>query len=52
MHNKIVFILVHITIENRGIKWYYKNNCKCQYKNVGFVSYKHVGKPTFLYDIF
>ena len=27
-------------------------NCKCQYKNVGFISYKRVGKPTCLYDIF
>ena len=27
-------------------------NCKCQYKNVVFLSYKHVGKPTCLYDIF
>ena len=26
--------------------------CKCQYKNVVFLSYKHVGKPTCLYDIF
>ena len=26
--------------------------CKCQYKNVVFLSYKNVGKPTFLYDIF
>ena len=26
--------------------------CKCQYKNVGFISYKHVGKTTCLYDIF
>ena len=26
--------------------------CKCQYKNVGFISYKRVGKPTCLYDIF
>ena len=25
---------------------------KCQYKNVGFISYKRVGKPTCLYDIF
>ena len=28
------------------------NGCKCQYKNVGFISYKRVGKPTCLYDIF
>ena len=28
------------------------NKCKCQYKNVGFISYKRVGKPTCLYDIF
>ena len=28
------------------------NLCKCQYKNVVFLSYKHVGKPTCLYDIF
>lgn len=26
--------------------------CKCQYKNVVFLSYKNVGKPTRLYDIF
>ena len=26
--------------------------CKCQYKNVAFLSYKNVGKPTRLYDIF
>ncbi len=26
--------------------------CKCQYKNVSFLSYKNVGKPTRLYDIF
>ena len=26
--------------------------CKCQYKIVGFLSYKNVGKPTRLYDIF
>ena len=26
--------------------------CKCQYKNVGFVQYKHVGKTTSLYWIF
>ena len=25
--------------------------CKCQYKIVGFLSYKNVGKPTRLYDI-
>ena len=25
---------------------------KCQYKNVAFLSYKNVEKPTFLYDIF
>ena len=25
--------------------------CKCQYKNVAFLSYKNVGKPTRLYDI-
>ena len=29
-----------------------KEYCKCQYKNVGFISYKHVGKPTRLYEIF
>ena len=28
------------------------DKCKCQYKNVVFLSYKHVGKPTCLYDIF
>ena len=28
------------------------SKCKCQYKNVGFISYKHVGKTTCLYDIF
>ena len=28
------------------------DHCKCQYKNVGFISYKRVGKPTCLYDIF
>lgn len=28
------------------------DRCKCQYKNVGFISYKRVGKPTCLYDIF
>ena len=28
------------------------DTCKCQYKNVVFLSYKHVGKPTCLYDIF
>ena len=27
-------------------------DCKCQYKNVVFLSYKHVEKPTRLYDIF
>ena len=27
-------------------------NCKCQFKNVGFLSYKNVGNHTFLYDIF
>ena len=26
--------------------------CKCQYKNVVFLSYKNVEKPTRLYDIF
>lgn len=26
--------------------------CKCQYKNVAFLSYKNVEKPTRLYDIF
>ena len=25
--------------------------CKCQYKIVGFLSYKNVGKPTRLYDV-
>ena len=30
----------------------YNTWCKCQYKNVVFLSYKHVGKPTCLYDIF
>ena len=30
----------------------YSDFCKCQYKNVGFISYKRVGKPTCLYDIF
>ena len=25
--------------------------CKCQYKNVGFLENKHVGKPTFLFSI-
>ena len=30
----------------------HKDICKCQYKNVVFLSYKNVGKPTFLYDIF
>ena len=29
-----------------------RHSCKCQYKNVGFISYKHVGKTTCLYDIF
>ena len=28
------------------------HTCKCQYKNVAFISYKNVGKPTRLYDIF
>ena len=28
------------------------HHCKCQYKNVAFLSYKNVGKPTRLYDIF
>lgn len=27
-------------------------NCKCQHKNVGFISYKHVVKTTCLYEIF
>ena len=27
-------------------------SCKCQYKNVVFLSYKRVEKPTRLYDIF
>lgn len=35
--------------DNRNYKYY---DCKCQYKNVVFLSYKNVGKPTFLYDIF
>lgn len=26
--------------------------CKCQHKNVGFISYKHVVKTTCLYEIF
>ena len=29
----------------------YSSYCKCQYKIVGFLSYKNVGKPTRLYDI-
>ena len=36
-----------------SLKWLpYFVNCKSQYKNVGFISYKHVGKTTCLYDIF
>ena len=31
---------------------YGTDHCKCQHKNVGFISYKHVGKPTRLYEIF
>ena len=39
------------------LKKYHPDNeqgsvCKCQYKNVAFLSYKNVGKPTRLYDIF
>ena len=29
----------------------FHSRCKCQYKIVGFLSYKNVGKPTRLYDI-
>ena len=36
---------------DNGEKKYF-DVCKCQYKNVVFLSYKNVGKPTFLYDIF
>ena len=38
----------------KAVKLYiwYDKSCKCQYKNVGFISYKRVGKPTCLYDIF
>ena len=46
-----------IFISDAHEKFYYEKlkevrYCKCQYKNVVFLSYKHVGKPTCLYDIF
>ena len=43
----VIWGLVIITLVNSIIRY-----CKCQYKNVVFLSYKHVGKPTCLYDIF
>ena len=38
--------MVHTGYDESG------GGCKCQYKNVVFLSYKHVEKPTRLYDIF
>ena len=35
-----------------GFRTYWLPYCKCQFKNVGFLSYKNVGNHTFLYDIF
>lgn len=54
----------YFSVEGETEQWYLKwlqdlingteqaAYCKCQYKNVGFISYKHVGKPTRLYEIF
>ena len=36
----------HILLTMRAM-----DECKCQYKNVGFLENKHVGKPTFLFSI-
>ena len=43
---------VSLSRENGWIDEEGRVYCKCQYKNVGFISYKRVGKPTCLYDIF
>lgn len=43
---------ISINVENKGFEPATLVWCKCQYKNVGFISYKRVGKTTCLYDIF
>ena len=47
----MILILQSMLRESSYVKVSLYLECKCQYKIVGFLSYKNVGKPTRLYDI-
>lgn len=50
-YEEVTRIMEQNDLEETMVGFESTGHCKCQYKIVGFLSYKNVGKPTRLYDI-